>query len=74
MPDPLGYLRRQAIRRGVFGGSRAWLVFGGLAWGIRLLSRVASTRRLRTVLTEELHTGESVLISHLPNESNRPDK
>ena len=69
MPDPLGYVRRQAIRRGVMGGSRAWLILGGLAWGFRLLRRVASTRRLRAVLTEELRPGESLVITHLPDES-----
>lgn len=69
MPDPLGYVRRQAIRRGVMGGSRAWLILGAVAWGFRLFRRVASTRRLRAVLTEELRPGESVLITHLPDES-----
>ena len=69
MPDPLGYLRRQAIRRGIMGGSRGWLILGGIAWGLRLLSRVANTRRLRTVLVEELRPGESVHISHLPDDS-----
>ncbi|WP_419925647.1 hypothetical protein [Candidatus Poriferisocius sp.] len=68
MPDPLGYLRRQAIRRGVAGGSRAWLVVGGVAWGLRLLTRMAGTRRLRAVLTDELRPGESLLISHLPDQ------
>ncbi len=68
IPNPLGYLRRQAIRRGVLGGSRAWLILGGAAWGLRLLTRVAGTRRLRAVLTDELRPGESLLISHLPDE------
>ena len=69
MPDPLGYVRRQAIRRGVLGGSRAWLILGAAAWGFRLVMRVASTRRLRAVLTEELRPGDSLLITHLPDES-----
>ncbi|WP_419928706.1 hypothetical protein [Candidatus Poriferisocius sp.] len=69
MPDPLGYLRRQAIRRGIMGGSRGWLILGGIAWGLRLLNRVANTRRLRTVLVEELRPGESIHISHLPDDS-----
>ena len=68
MPDPLGYLRRQAIRRGIMGGSRGWLVLGGIAWGLRFLSRVTNTRRLRTVLVEELRPGESIHISHLPDD------
>lgn len=68
MPDPLGYLRRQAIVRGLVGGSRGWLVLGVIVWGIRLLSRFASTRRLRTVSTEQLRPGESLLISHLSDE------
>lgn len=69
MPSPLGYLRRQAVVRGLVGGSRGWLLLGGVAWGIRLLRRFASTRRLRTVSTEELRPGESLLISHLSDES-----
>lgn len=51
------------------GGSRGWLILGGVAWGLRLLSRMASTRRLRTVLTEDLRPGESLHISHLPDDS-----
>ena len=51
------------------GGSRAWLILGAAAWGFRLVMRVASTRRLRAVLTEELRPGESLLITHLPDES-----
>ena len=51
------------------GGSRGWLILGGAAWAIRILSRVVSTRRLRPVLTQELRPGESLLISHLPDES-----
>ncbi|WP_419919424.1 hypothetical protein [Candidatus Poriferisocius sp.] len=68
MPDPLGHLRRQAVVRGLFGGQRGWLVLGGLAWGIHLLRRVAGTRNLRPVFTDELLPGESLLISHLPDE------
>lgn len=69
MLDPLGYVRRQAIRRGVMGGSRAWLILGAVAWGVRLLMRVANTRHLRAVLTEELRPGESLVVTHLPDES-----
>ena len=69
MPGPLGYLRRQAIVRGLVGGSRGWLILGGVAWVIRLLSRFATTRRLRTVSTEELRPGEGLLITHLSDES-----
>ncbi|WP_420638092.1 hypothetical protein [Candidatus Poriferisocius sp.] len=69
MVDPLGYLRRQALVRGVLGGHRGWLVLGGAAWLIRLLARVAGTRRLRPALTQELRPGESLLISH---QSERP--
>ncbi len=69
MPDPLGYLRRQAVVRGLVGGRRGWLIVGGIAWGIRLLRRVASTRRMRTVASDELRPGESLLISHLSDES-----
>lgn len=69
MPDPLGYLRRQAIRQGVVGGSRGWLVLGGVVWGIRLLRRMAGTRQLRKVLSQELRPGESLLITHYSDET-----
>lgn len=51
------------------GGSRGWLFLGAIAWSLRFLSRVANTRRLRTVLVEELRPGESIRISHLPDDS-----
>lgn len=69
MPDPLGYLGRRAIRRGVGGGSRGWLILGGAVWGIRLLRRLASTRQLRKVHSQELRPGESLLISHLSDKT-----
>ena len=69
MPGFLGYLRRQAMVRGLLGGSRAWLILGSIAWGVRLLNRLASTRRVRAVLTEELRPGESLVISHLSDDS-----
>ena len=69
MPDPLGYLGRRAIRRGVVGGSRGWLILGGAVWGIRLLRRMASTRQLRKVLSQELRPGESLRISHFSDKT-----
>lgn len=69
MPDPLGYLRQQAVVRGLLGGSRGWLLIGVAAWALRLLKRAAGTRSLHPVLTHELSPGESLVISHLPDES-----
>ena len=69
MPGPFGYLRRQAIVRGLVGGSRGWLLLGTVAWGFHLFRRFASTRRLRTVLSEELQPGERLVIAHLSDET-----
>ncbi|MCY4164308.1 MAG: hypothetical protein OXE93_08895 [bacterium] len=65
MFDPLGYLRRQGATRGLRGGSRAWLVVGGLAWAVRIIGRASSTKRLRPALTEEIRPGQSLVVSHL---------
>lgn len=51
------------------GGSRAWLILGGAVWGVRLLRQMASTRQMRKVLSQELRPGESLIISHLSDES-----
>ena len=53
-----------AWRKGVRGGSRAWLIVGGIA----LLARAASwgwTRKEDVVFSEELAPGESLRITNL---------
>jgi hypothetical protein len=56
-------VQRTAVRRGVFGTSRAWLAVAIGTWSLRQARRIAS-RRETAVLTEELRPGESLLITH----------
>lgn len=59
----LGFLLRQAFRRGVLGGSRPWLVMGGVALGLRVLRKVTGSEP-EVVYSEELGPGESLVIAH----------
>jgi hypothetical protein len=55
-------MRRAGLERGIFEGRRAWLVLGGLAWGLHLLGRAAG-REERVVYREELAPGQRLVIS-----------
>ncbi len=57
-------LLRIGIRKGLIGGSKAWLVAGAAAGGIRLLGRMAR-RDPRVVYCEKLEPGERLVITHL---------
>lgn len=60
-----GLLRRaraEGIRRGVIGGSRAWLVVGGLAWAASAL-RWALRRDEEVIFVETLEPGEQLTIT-----------
>jgi hypothetical protein len=61
----LGLARRHAIERGLLGGSRIWLVLGGLAWAFRAL-RWALKPAPATVFSERLDVGETLVITHEP--------
>ncbi|MDP8936159.1 MAG: hypothetical protein M3O23_00120 [Actinomycetota bacterium] len=60
----LRMLLRTGVRKGLFGGSKPWLVVGALAGGVRLLGRMA-TREPEVVYCEKLEPGQRVVISHL---------
>jgi hypothetical protein len=57
--DPV---RQLGLSKGLFGRSRFWLVVGGLAWGIRLLSW-ASRSRERTIFRQVVEAGDTLVIS-----------
>jgi hypothetical protein len=57
----LGALVGAGWRRGVRGGSQAWIVAGLAAW---LLKRVRSNRGPSTVFEEQLLPGETLSITH----------
>ncbi len=56
-------LRRLALRRGVFGGSRAWLGLGIATWGYGKLRRAAN-REEQVVWRERLAPGQRVIVAN----------
>jgi hypothetical protein len=66
----LEFLRRNGLRRGLVGGSRSWMVAGGLAYALRALRWVVR-RDTEVVFSEELRPGESLVITPIepPNGS-----
>ena len=53
--------RKRAITDGLLGGSRRWLVLGGLAWALRAY-QVASSRPSEVVYRTELLPGETLVL------------
>jgi hypothetical protein len=68
----LELLRRNGLRRGLVGGSRSWMVAGGLAYALRALRWVVR-RDTEVVFSEELRPGESLIITPIdpPDRSGR---
>jgi len=56
---------RAGWRRGVQGGSRAWVVIGGVAVVAHLAGR-ALAREEETILREPIRPGETFRVTHLP--------
>lgn len=61
----LSDLRRRALTRGVFGGSRPWLFLGIAAWTLRGL-QWALRPSPTTVYRGKLEVGETIVITHDP--------
>jgi hypothetical protein len=59
------YVRLNAIRRGLFGGSRPWLVVFVLGLIGRQIGKVTKRGEMPLVLSERLKPGEGLLITHL---------
>ena len=66
----LGTARRFGLMRGLLGGSRPWLVLGGVAWTFRAL-QWARRPGPTTLLREELGVGETISIRLDPPEPTR---
>jgi hypothetical protein len=56
-------LRRQAVRKGVFGGNRVWTAVAIGTWGYTTLRRWAR-REPELVFSEELKPGQRIIISN----------
>ena len=63
MQKLLRMMLRNGLSKGLFGGSRPWLVLGGIAAGMRVLRKIAGSEP-EVVYSEELQPGESVVIAH----------
>ncbi len=63
--SPFAYLRRSAIYKGLFGGSRGWMVVGALLWGPRLIKRVLGKTEV-VVATEVLKPGQALRLETIP--------
>jgi hypothetical protein len=61
----MGLFFRQATRRGILGGSRAWTAVWALILAVRVARRLLRAKP-DVVYSERLQPGESLLITHLP--------
>lgn len=66
--SPTAALRRNALYKGLFGGSRGWLAVGVFVWGPRLMKR-ALGRTEKVVATEVLKPGQALYIEAIPQET-----
>jgi len=55
----MAMLRRSALYKGVFGGSRGWLAVGALLWGPKLLQRLVGKNE-EIIATEKLVAGQFI--------------
>jgi hypothetical protein len=64
---PVGWLvrtlRRQGVRRGIFGGSSTWAAVAVGTWGYTTLKKMAR-REPELVFSEELKPGERIIIAN----------
>lgn len=65
------YIRVNAIRRGLLGGSRPWLAMLVLSFLGRRIGKVTKRGVMPVVLSEALKPGESMVITHLRPERRR---
>jgi hypothetical protein len=59
------YIRMNALRRGLLGGSRPWLAIFVLGLLRRRVGKVTKRGEMPLVLSEALKPGEALLITHL---------
>ena len=66
--SPTAALRRNALYKGLLGGSRGWLAVGAFVWAPRLMKR-ALGRTEKVVATEVLKPGQAIYIEAIPQET-----
>lgn len=64
---PTVILRRNAITKGVFGGSRGWLVMGGMVWVGRWFKNLFGTGEPTTRYVSAVGPGERLVFVHEPD-------
>ena len=67
--SPIAALRRNALYKGLLGGSRGWLAVGAFVWGPRLLKK-ALGRTEHVVAKEVLQPGQTLCIEAIAPRSN----
>ena len=68
--SPTALVRRNAIYKGLFGGSKGWMVVGGVFWLVRFLRGAAGKNEV-IVANEVLKPGEFVTIRTIAPTSRR---
>lgn len=71
--SPTALLRRSALYKGVFGGSRGWLAVGALLWGPKLLKRLMGKNE-EVIATEKLVAGQFVRLEAIRPPTRRERK
>ncbi len=66
--SPTAYLRRTALRQGVLGGNRSWVVIGAFVYGPRLFRKFFG-RSEQVVAIEKLEPGQFIRIEALKPQS-----
>lgn len=59
----LRFLLRTGVRRGILGGSRVWSTVAGVAFGLRVLRKIAGSEP-ELVHTTTLRPGETLVVRH----------
>ncbi|MCU1361608.1 MAG: hypothetical protein JWN99_2897 [Ilumatobacteraceae bacterium] len=67
---PSVLLRRNALYKGLFGGSRGWLAVGALIWGGGFLKRSLG-KQPQVVSIEKLKAGQGVRIDAIKPDTRR---
>ena len=62
--SPTALLRRNALYKGVFGGSRGWVVVGAFMWGPRVCRRLFGKTE-EIVAIERLRAGQFVRVESI---------
>jgi hypothetical protein len=67
---PSVLLRRNALYRGLLGGSRGWMAVGAVMFGTRLLRRIAG-KHDEVLAVDKLKPGQAIRVDAIPPASRR---